>query len=239
MADDSTGMDRLKKVIAERLQRVAELEAELGKHDPLSLEDAQALAEYRELDDEAANDEAATEPEQNPRALRKQYKDVGHRLRDLEARLASATAAPVADQLAEQGIDPRYARMYTSDDRSESAVNAWIAENKDLLGAAAPAETPAEEAYDWRNDPNAVAAVQIQSLGPGVEPTPYEPPLKRPKTIEQFTKLINDLPNDAKGIQAMQELGLITEESGATIMPNEPGGVADAMQGRPIRDKSW
>jgi hypothetical protein len=238
MADDTKGIDRLKQVIAERLERVAELEAELGKHDPEGLDDAQALAELAELDeanDEEADqegndeeDEAANEPKpRDVRSLRREYKQVGRRIRDLEERVASATALPVADQLEARGFDPKYAKFYASQDRSEAAVSAWIDENSELLGAM-PSATPAEEAYvPDAPDANAVAAMSIQSLAdlPATPAPPFKPKLKRPKTLEGLNKFLQELPDGEDGWKAMEEVGLIAKPEPVAITPKYPDGI--------------
>jgi hypothetical protein len=217
------GIDRLRRVIAERVARVAELEAELGKHDPLGLDDHQALSELAELEasEDEDHDDEEEEPEQNPRALRAQFKQVGHRMRDLEARLASATAAPVADQLTAKGYNPGLAKFYTAEDASEDAVGKWIEENADLF-TAAPEVTPAEEPYVLSaNERAAMAVASLGDLGTGLPAAPYKPRPRRPKTIEAFDKLVRDLPDGEDGYKAMEELNLIAKPK-PVITPNYP-----------------
>jgi hypothetical protein len=50
--------------------------------------------------------------------------------------------AEVAEVLDQYGVDPRYARFYTSDDTSEEAVSEWIQSSGDLLGVAEPEIDP-------------------------------------------------------------------------------------------------
>src|SRR4051812_22436479 len=96
-----------------------------------------------EFEDESDEAEAAPARDSNlVKDLRKQLKAQKRAMDEAANELATYRAqqrkSTVADKLKAAGVDADYAKFYQSEDASDAAMEAWIQENRKLLGIKDP-----------------------------------------------------------------------------------------------------
>src|SRR3954471_844706 len=98
--------------------------------------------EFEDESDEA--DEAPTRDSKLVKDLRRQLKAKERALAERDNELATHRAqqrkSTVAERLKAAGADAEYAKFYQSEDASDAALEAWIEDNRKLLGIKEPEE---------------------------------------------------------------------------------------------------
>lgn len=156
---------------------------------------------YDEYDENEQNDQngpkdlrnALDKANKEKAALAKQVAEFTARLDQLEREKKSAS---LADLLKAKGVDPKYARWADKDEiePSESAVDAWLADNKDLIPVTAESAGGSDE-----------SAPENQSAPTGDQGDP-------------FAGMPEELQAVLKAMQSSQEL----ESSASTSIPLDP-----------------